>query len=340
MPTRGQLLISVAVLVASLLAMNVVVRVLTRNSVPRRVLRHARELPSASVMALGNSLVAAGFSEAAYDSAAGLSSPRGSVNLGLGSSSPVEQLLILRYALAHGTRPNLVVYGFYDFQLTEPNEFSIADIIGNRAMLYYDEPLYARGFYTLSRHDAVEFRALHSVPMFADRGAIWAKVEILRRAMGRQGMPAERTNQFGRASDFSLLESVNAEDFRQRCESSVNSPLSAAVGEILRQGSEEGRTVALVEMPMRGAHRSLFYDTAWWSAYVEHVRDLLAPYQVTFVDASHWISDDSLFADPLHLNDGGATEFSQKLGAYFRSGPVPVSVESAETMGRLRSLQP
>jgi hypothetical protein len=316
---KRQLVLACAVLLASLVAMNLVIVYLTRNSVPRRVMRHARESQSASVLALGNSLVAAGFDEAAFDTGAGLSPPRGAVNIGLGSSSPVEQLLLLRYALAHGMRPRLVIYGFYDFQLTAPVQLTTSDLIGNHATLYYVEPFYARRFYSLSLHDSFQFRAMHAIPMLADRGAIWAKIEILRRALAQQGMAAELTNRFGRASDFSLLESANAEDFRLSCVASLNLPLAPPVIELIRQASDAGLTVAVVEMPMRGAHRNLFYDTACWQQYIVHIRNLLSSFHVTYVDASSWIRDDSLFNDPLHLSERGAAQFSERLGSLLGS---------------------
>ena len=327
--TKRQLVLTAAILVGGLLALNLAVAFLTRNSVPRRVMRHARESQAASVIALGNSLVAAGFDETAFDAGAGLSAPRGAANLGLGASAPVEQLLLLRYALSHGLHPRLVVYGFYDFQLTAPDRFAIGDLIGNHSMLYYIEPFYARRFYSLSLHDELQFRAMHSFPMFADRGAIWAKVEILRRAIAQQGMPAQRSNRFGRAADFSLLESDNADDFRRTCAASMNLPLALPVSELLRQARETGLTIAIVEMPMRRAHRNLFYDTTWWAQYVAHVRTLLEPYGVIYVDANHWIDDDSLFADPLHLSEQGAAEFSQRLGSLLGPDIPRLSAQSA-----------
>src|ERR1700739_2040919 len=142
MVTHRQVALTAAIFIACLVTLNLTVAFLTQNSVPRRVMRHARESGAAGVLALGNSLVASGFDEAAFNAGAGLSSPGGAVNLGLGASTPVEQLLLLRYALAQGLRPNLLIYGFYDFQLTTCDHFSIADLIGNHAMLYYVEPLY------------------------------------------------------------------------------------------------------------------------------------------------------------------------------------------------------
>jgi hypothetical protein len=311
---KRHLLLALAVFLATMLVMNLATAYLTRNSQPRRIMQHARETQSASFLALGNSLVATGFDEAAFDAGAGLAPFRGASNLGLGASATIEHLLLFRYALSHGMRPRLVVYGFYDFQLTAPNKFTTSDLIGNHAMLYYVEPVYARRFYSLSLHDALEFRAMQAVPMFAERGAIWAKVEILRRAFAQQGMPRDRTNSLGRIADFSLLESNSGEDFHRQCEASMNLRLAPPVLELLRQSRDAGITIAVVEMPMRIAHRSLFYETPWWSQYVVHIRDLLAPYNVIFVDASIWIQDDSLFEDPLHLSAQGAAEFSQRLG--------------------------
>ena len=327
MLTKRQLVLTAAALLTGLVAMNLVVVFLTRNSVPRRVMHHARKNQSAGVIALGNSLVAAGFDEHAFDAGANLHPPYGSANLGLGASSTVEQLLLLRYALSHGLRPRLLIYGFYDFQLTAPNQFTTADLIGNHAMLYYVEPYYARRFYSLSFHDSLQFRAMQPVPMLADRGAVWAKVEVLRRAFAQQGVPAERTNEFGRVSDFSLLESANADEFRRQCESSMNSPLSSAVAALFRQARDAGISVAVVEMPMRGAHRKSFYDTPGWQQYSMHLRDLLTPYNITFVDAGDWIPDDSLFNDPLHLAPTGAAQFSERLGSQLASASRNLSVQ-------------
>jgi hypothetical protein len=311
------------ILAGGLLAMNFAIAYLTRNSVPRRVMRHARESQAARVLALGNSLMAAGFDESVFDSAAGMTASKGAVNLSLGASSPVEQLLLLRYALAHGIHPHLLIYGFYDLQLTEQVRFSANDMIGNHALLYYLEPMYARQFYSLSARDSLQFSALHSVPMFADRGAIWTKVEILRRSMAGEGMPQENTNQFGRAADFSLLEPANADAFRKDCEAALQLPLVPAVSELFRQAHAANMEIVLVEMPMRRAHRAQFYETKWWTDYTAHVRELLRPYNVTFVDASDWAADDSLFADPLHLSRQGANLFTQRIGKLLSQKAAP-----------------
>ena len=331
MLTKRQLVLSAAVLLAGLAVMNLVIVFLTRNSRPRQVMRHARESQSASVVALGNSLVAAGFDEAAFDSGAGLSAPRGSANLGLGATTPVEHLLLLRYALSQGIHPRLALYGFYDFQLTTPVQFTTSELFGNHAMLYYVEPLYARRFYSLSLHDEFQFRAMHAFPMFAERGAIWAKVEILRRAIAQQGMPAERSNSMGRAADFSLLEAADVNDFRLQCEAELNLPLAPPVSEILRQAHRLGVTIIVVEMPMREQHRRIFYGTPCWSQYTMHIRNLVMTYGAIYVDASGWIQDESLFGDPLHLSERGAAQFSQRLGGLLASLPPQLAAGSRAT---------
>lgn len=64
-----------------LLALNWAVAFATRNSVPRRVMALARQSTGAVVMALGNSLIGAGFDAEAFDKGMGLSQERRSVNL-------------------------------------------------------------------------------------------------------------------------------------------------------------------------------------------------------------------------------------------------------------------
>lgn len=294
--------------------MNLVVMYLTRNSLPRRLMRHANESQSATVLALGNSLMLSGFNEALFNKAAGLNPPNGAVNLALGATVPVDQLLLLRYALAQKIRPRVIIYGFYDFQLTAPNRFSTGDLIGNHSMLYYFEPLYARQFYSLSFHDSVEFRAMRLLPMLEERGAVWAKIELFRRALAQQGMPYQRSNQFGRISDFSLLESASADDFRRKCEASANLPLAPPVEELFREAHNSTTTLVVVEMPMSSEHVQKFYSMPSWSQYVEHLKILASPYNVLFIDASKWIGNDSLFLDSIHLSHDGAAQFSERLG--------------------------
>ena len=309
---------SLAALLILMVGLNAIVAYTTRNSIPRQQMGRARRAPDTTVLAIGNSLIGAGFNESSFDRGMQLSPNRGSLNFALGYSLPVEQLLFLRFALQHQMHPRIVIYGFYDLQLSTPVRLATRDFVGNRAVLYYLEPEYARQFYYLSPHDRIEFEIMRHFPMMIDRGAFWAKIERLRRDIGQQGMPAERTNQFGRADDFALLEAKSDAEFATACDQASNEDLISPVLEIIRQGRDAGAKLVFVEMPMRPAHVKRFYETPAWEKYREHVRHIIEPKGVEYLDASHWISDGALFDDPLHMGHQAAEQFSERLGQYLR----------------------
>src|SRR5690349_8021763 len=113
--TRRQFLGALLVCLAILTAGNLIVQRLTARTVSRRVLEEARAARPAEVIALGNSLMRAGFLPEVFADAAGSASKPYAINLALGASSPVEQLLLLRAGLRSGSNPKLLLYGFYDF---------------------------------------------------------------------------------------------------------------------------------------------------------------------------------------------------------------------------------
>lgn len=279
----------------------------------------ARQSTGAQAVALGNSLIGVGFQEPSFDEGMGLAKPSGSINLAMGGSSAIEQLLMLRYALNQGLRPRVVVFGFFDFTLTHPLKYSTRDLIGNRAMLYYMEPEYARGFYHLSPHDRAEFEIMRHFELFADRGTIWEHVELFRRALAQQGMPLEKTNSMGRAVDFAMLEYPSAPEFIAECGRASRNPLIPSVREIALQAEAAGAKVYFVEMPMPPEHVQIFYDQPQWSAgYRVHLQQMLGDLGATYIDASHWMPEEGAFEDPLHLTYAGAQEFSRRLGSYLR----------------------
>jgi hypothetical protein len=331
--SKRQLFYSVAVLLMVVAALNIAAACLTRNSIPRRVMAHARQSRNATVAALGNSLIVAGFDEPAFDTGMSLDRQKGSVNLGLGASNPVEQLLLLRYALKHGMRPRILVYGFYDLQLTAPVDLSTRDFIGNHDMLYYVEPEYGRSFYRLSWHDRAEFEIMRHFPMLVDRSAIWAKVERVRRKLAQEGMPEEQVNRFGRVDDFSLLEAANASEFMQHCEAASGAALIASVREIIREAAHAGINVVFVEMPMHPSHLHSFYDTPAWERYRSHIHTLLAAQGVTYLDASRWMGEESMFADHLHLTKAAAAQFSDRLAQVLKASQK-AQVSTAEVNPR------
>lgn len=165
---RRTFLLAVAGPVLALIALNYAVGIAARNTVPRWKIGIARGANEASVAAMGNSLIGAGFVEDSFNQGMQLEKPRGAVNLAMGGSSAAEQLLMLRYALRQGMRPREVIFGFFDFQLTHPLRYTTPDLVGNRAMLYYVEPEYARSFYHLSAHDSLEFEVMRHFELFAE----------------------------------------------------------------------------------------------------------------------------------------------------------------------------
>jgi len=313
--TRGQFWGTVLVCVAVLGSANALVSRMTRHTVSRRLLEDARNSGSATAIALGNSLMRSGFDANEF---APPPKPGGqplALNMAMGASSPAEHLLLLRAALRDDRQAKLLLYGFYDFQLTDPVRFSFSDLIGNHDLLYYHEPEFARRYYVMSRYDVAGFEIARRVSLLAERGAVWAKVERLRRAIAQQGMPRQASNQFGRVADFTLLEASNQEEFVKHCEQASAAQLSAPVKEIIREAQKRQLRVVFVLMPLPAKHVRAFYDTPAWEAYLRHVKERLTIEDVGLIDASQWFSEPGQFGDALHLNEGGARLFSQRLGA-------------------------
>jgi hypothetical protein len=302
-----------------LAALDLEVARLSWNTVPRWTMSRVRQSTGAQVIALGNSLIGVGFKEPSFDEGAGLAQPNGSLNLAMGGSSGVEQLLMLRYALQQGVRPRTVVFGFFDFTLTHPLEYATRDLIGNRAMLYYVEPEYARGFYHLSLHDRAEFEIMRHFELFADRGTVWERVELFRRGLAQQGMPPEAANSMGRSVDFAMLEYPSGPEFIAECGRASRNPLIPSIREISLQAEAAGAKVYFVEMPMPPDHVHMFYDQPEWSGgYRAHLQQMIGGLGANYIDASHWMPDEDSFEDPLHLTYAGAQEFSGHLGEYLR----------------------
>jgi hypothetical protein len=325
-PPKRIFILALAGILLLLIALDRAVARSAQNTVSRALMARTRVSTDAKAVALGNSVIGVGFNESSFDAAMGLGKQDGAINLGMGGSSAVEQLLMLRYALQQRARPRprLVVFGFFDFQLTHPLEYATRDLIGNRAMLYYLEPEYARAFYHLSLHDRAEFEIMRHFEMFVDRGTVWERVELFRRALAQQGMPPEKANSMGRAVDFAMLEYPSAPEFIAECGRASRNPLIPSVREIALQAEAAGAKVYFVEMPMPPDHVRMFYDQPEWAAgYRAHLQQMLGDLGAKYIDASHWMPDQGAFADPLHLTYEGAQEFSRRLGEYLRNIAPP-----------------
>jgi hypothetical protein len=312
-------ILALAGIVLALAALDHEVARASWNTIPRWTMSRVRQSTGAQTIALGNSLIGVGFNEPSFDAGLGVSEPEGSINLAMGGSSGVEQLLMLRYALRQGLHPHTVIFGFFDFTLTHPLEYSTRDLIGNRAMLYYMEPEYAHLYYHLSLHDRAEFEIMRHFELFEDRGTVWERIELFRRALAQQGMPPEKSNSMGRSVDFAMLEYPSASEFVAECGRASRNPLIPAIREIALQAEAAGANVYFVEMPMPPDHVHMFYDQPQWSTgYRAHLQQMLGEIGASYIDASHWMPDVNSFEDPLHLTYAGAQEFSRHLGEYLR----------------------
>jgi len=317
--TKRSFFAALLVLVLCLVAANSAVAFLTRHTLPRQSMAMIASSSGASYVLLGNSLLVVGFDGSEFNSQLHVKDPvKDTLNLAMTSTGPLEHLLFLRYALAHGTAPRVLIYGFVDLQLSEPFSLSNRDLIGKREVLYYLEPEYARRFCSFTFRDSLEFEIMRRVAMLAERSAVWGKVELLRRKIAAQGMPPVEENRLGRVADFALLEAADPRAFASRAEGAANLPLNPPVAEILRESANSGARAVFIEMPMSAGHREQYYDTDSWRHYRAHVRALLASQNGLYIDASDWITDDSLFMDHIHLNSAGAILFTRKLARELR----------------------
>lgn len=306
------LISQLAVWAAALVAMNVAVARMARNSVPRAVARSIDGSPPITDLFLGNSLVQAGVDPQAFAAA---SPGRRVLNAGLGATAPPEHDILLRRALP--LKPSRIHYGFVDLQLFDRPPGGWGDLVGNRAMAYYLDPETSIRFYAADDPAAAwRMRLVACVPMLVDRHALWGKVERLRRRLGEVGRVAAATNRFGRVDDFRLLEADDPASFRRRCAKAADGPggFNAPVADMLDLARQSGARMTLVEMPMPTDHRSRFYDHAEWSRLRARTRAMAKQAGADYVDACAWIGDEG-FADALHLNAGGAAEFSRKMAA-------------------------
>jgi hypothetical protein len=300
-----------------LVAFNLLVRHFARNSVPRQLVRRIDATPGITHLALGNSLMAAGFDPSVFEASM---APALAVafNAGLGASGTVEQLMILQRALRDASTVKVVIYGFFDFQLTDAPSATLTDFFGNRAAAFYLDPGLALRSYQMSPSDRLAFDLLRHVPMVVERAGIWANVERMRREMGEVGMPPAGTNRFGRVADFALLEARSPADFASQCAQAQNAGLSKPVLEMIADARARGAQVVIVEMPMHPYHQSHFYALSAWDKYREHLRKLVEAQHATYLNAADWIEQSNEFADHLHLAPSGAKDFSARLAVKIR----------------------
>ena len=326
---RRTILIALCITALIVAAANFAVGRAAANSVPRQTMRHINTAgPVINVLGIGSSLMQAGFDAAAVqDTFQQAGRTIVAVNGGLGATSSIEHLALTRLALQHHTVQELV-YGFFDQEMSTEPPLKNSDLIGNHAMLYYQEPQLTLRYGRLDWLETLEFQTFRCCALLRERGAIWAKVERMRRAMQEVGMPRQETNQFGRRADFSLLESANLEEFVRNCLAVMRSNdfLSPSIQELFKDALTHGSRVTVVEMPMYPLHLKRFYDQPIWEEFRIQNRRAVEGLGAAYIDASRWIPDEADFQDHIHLSESGAARFSRMLAEQLlaRRG-VPIS---------------
>ena len=304
------------VVVAIVVAADLTIQRMALRSVPRQLIRSIDSAPpTIDVLGIGNSLMAAGFDPPTVEETFLKSGrPCAAVNGGLGATGVIEHLALTRLALRRHHVKTLV-YGFFDQQMAVDLAKSNSDLIGNRNMLYYQEPQLTAQYAHFDPLDRLTFQVYRRSALLRERGSIWGSVEKMRRAMASFGMPQEETNRFGRRADFTLLEASDPQSFSLACEGAMRSGelLSAPVQAMLRQARDHGAKVIVLEMPMHPSHLKDFYSQPIWEKFRASTKAAVEGAGGTYLNASAWISGADLFDDNLHLSKAGAREFSRLL---------------------------
>lgn len=314
--------VTLLTMTAILAGANVFVARASRNSVPRQVMRSVQGLPrTVDVLAMGNSLVAAGFDARVVTRAA--APTRGSftaVNGALGASDIISHLALSDMAWKSGSRIDVLIYGFFDNQMWQSPPVVSADLIGNRTLLYHANPDFARSLGHMTVTDRLMYEVYRPVALLRERGAIWERVEKVRRRLSEVGMTRKATNAFGRRDDFAALELDGQVAFERNARFIIDSVSTFAepIRLLFREARRRHTAIVIVEMPMSPSHRRRFYDGLSWPLLRVKAQRAVEKEGGTYIDASAWLTDSADFADNLHLAPAGARRFSERLGAMLR----------------------
>jgi hypothetical protein len=319
---RRQFIYALLLTVVFLAAANAAIHRVSDHSPARVQVKVVEHTTGANCLVIGNSLLYSGFNAAAFDQAAAkLNVSTDAVNGSVGATYPVEHLLMLRLALRSNPHPAVVIYGFFDFQLTDPPWVSSEDLMGNRNIGIFLEPRIAERYYLMDPATRIKFTLLHDLPMYVERGNPYGRVELMRRRIKEIGLAPSAIDPTGNRN-FAELESSSPNAFIRKCHEAVEGkvPLASPVQEIIRESRAAGARVIVVEMPLPATHLDNFYNLQGWSVYEPYARNLVNAEGAEFLDASHWMLSPDDFADRLHLTPRAAEEFSAKLAdAIYRS---------------------
>jgi hypothetical protein len=277
--------------------------------------RDLESRPEAHLIAIGNSVVAAGFDASAFTNACPKAGP--SYNAGLGAAGLSQWYVAWRLATEGRNDVRHLVIGAFDHLLTSSGTTHWSTWHSNDALAFFAPPEWTDRFACHNSVDQAIYHIARLCPLFTERGALWSKVELIRRSLGAIGMPSANTTttRFGRAADASLVLNNALDHFRSECRvhTSGSFPLAPQILEILKEAQQKGIKTTVVMMPMP-VQRHNFYATIEWRDYLDNLKILLKANRCDLIDATQWAADENLFQDSVHLNESGAALFSQRLG--------------------------
>ena len=251
---------------------------------------------AAQVVAIGNSVVAAGFDSGAFSNA--WPNSGSSLNAGLGAAGLSQWYVAWRLCSDQKEDIQHLIMGAFDHLLTQPGKEHWSSWHSNDALAFYADPEWTTRFGSRNKIDDSIYRAARLSPLFTERGGLWSKVELFRRKLEGIGMIAEtsETTEFGRVNDAKLLLENSMEQFRSRClaEAKPEIDLAPQIVCILDEAAAKKIKVTVVMMPMPAA-RFDFYRSSEWVSYLDHLRGLLAKHSCRLIDATEWIESKNLF---------------------------------------------
>ncbi|HEY4359150.1 MAG TPA: hypothetical protein VGN16_25610 [Acidobacteriaceae bacterium] len=240
------------------------------------------------------------------------------LNAALGASAPVDQALMMHYAVDLHPGLRTLVVGFFDFQLTEDVHLRPMELTGTHMIAV--DPRFpvseVAPIYHLDRTEQAQLRLLRAFPLAANRMNAWKYVELLRRRLGDMGATAHATNDMGRVEDFAALEAGSDADFDRQAHDFLQNPthFSASYERVFADAARHNMKVVLVAMPASPAHSERFYTRASWSAYFARIRALAEQRGFIVIDATSWMPRQDEFSDVLHMTFPASSEFSYRLG--------------------------
>ena len=302
-----------------LIAINLLISLWSQRLPYSRAIEHIRDASQCNLLLIGNSLLDQHVDENSLTRAA---AERGAVldplNAALGASQPPEQRLLFDYSLEHQAQVRMVAVGIFDFQLTAEDHSHPLDLTGNRVIgldrrIEYKDVAETYGF---GLRDRIELTILRHFPMAAYRTNAWRYVELLRRAMGANGLPQKSVNSMGRVDDFAALEASSVGAFDAEAQEFLSNPMrfNSSYEEIFSDAERKNIKPIIILMPMPPLHRRTYYDRPSWKAYMAALTSLANRRGISVLDASGWFSQPDDFVDHLHVSQGAAREFSYRLG--------------------------